>query len=400
MSPPTIEQAIRDAEQRRKAAERRQADAVAKAKALAERARETGRKHLDPAEEAALDELIAAKRQCADEISKADGELSALRAMRQEESEVAQQAADTHKTSAWYTRAAGAEPKRNPLAYSPAALDSIQASLDQRVSGRFEAAMQERAALATGTYGAPRAWGSNVLDGPRLLHMAAGVPRQSIDAIYAQFPQLTLPTAQAGVGENTSLPEYAASAAGSVTLARYGRWTDLSRESRIGTDAETIVATHTVGIALDLDSALVGAVDTAAGTAVAFTADVPAAIRKALAQVQSNTAAANVAQLVVLTHPDNVALLQDVAPVGGQTMAEGFSRFSGALVYPSSAVPTGFMIVGNLRSGVRYFEAQELLTESDVDIKTGTFSLATSVIAGYAIGLLGGAFIKVDVVTP
>jgi hypothetical protein len=37
---------------------------------------------------------------------------------------------------------------------------------------------------------------------------------------------------------------------------------------------------------------------------------------------------------------------------------------------------------------------------TDVNIKTGTFSAATSVISGYGLGLAGGAFAKVDIVTP
>jgi hypothetical protein len=212
-----------------------------------------------------------------------------------------------------------------------------------------------------------------------------------------------LPTASAGVGENVTLSEYAASTAGSVTLARFGRWTDLSRESLIGADAGAIVGMHTIGCAKDLDKVLIDATETAAGSAVAFSADVPAAIRKAMAQVQDNTAAEDVSQLVILTHPDNAALLQDVAPIGGQTMAEGFSRFSGALVYPSSAVNTGFITVANLAAGARYFEAQSVMTETDLAVKTSTLTVATSVIGGYGLGLVGGASgfaIMVDVVTP
>lgn len=298
----------------------------------------------------------------------------------------------------------GTEPdartQRHPLAFTAAALDSAQDALDLRESGRFPADLEERAALATTTFGAPRAWGANVLDGPRLLHVVAGVPTQPTDAVLAQVPNLTLPTAQGSVGENVSLAEYAASTAGSVSLARFGRWTDLSAESNIGTDVGSLTAMHRIGVAKDLDKVLIDATETAAGAAVAFTADVPAAIRKAMAQVIDNTAAADAEQLVILTHPDNAALLQDVTPIGGQTMAESFQRFSGAIVYASSAVNTGFMTVANLRAGSRYFEARTLRTEVDTNIKTDTITLATSVIGGYGIGLTGGFAVMVDVVTP
>lgn len=287
----------------------------------------------------------------------------------------------------------------HPLAYTREALDGLQSAIDSRSVGRFEGSSTEkRAALATGTFGAPRVWGSNVIDGPRLLHQVAGVPTQQSDAIYAQYPVLTLPTAGASVAENITLAEFASSTAGSVTLARYGRWTDLSKESLVGTDAGAITSMHRIGIAKDLDSALIGLVNTAAGSPVTFAADVPAAIRKAMAGVIDATAAASVEDVVVLTHPDNAALLQDITPVGGETIGQRFGDFSGSLVYASSAVPTGFMLVGNLKAGCRYFEATGIATETDQNIKTGTFSVATSVISGYGLGLAGGAFAKVDVV--
>lgn len=289
----------------------------------------------------------------------------------------------------------------NPLGFTPAGLDALQGAIDSRTAGRFIAGdLEQRAALATTTHGAPRAWGSNVLAGPRLLHVVAGVTAQKVDATYAQHPKFTLPTAQGSVAENVTLAEFADSTAGSVTLARYGRWTDISREGLIGTDAGSIAAMHQIGVAKDLDKALIDAVETAAGAAVAFSADVPAAIRKAMALVIDATAAADSADLVVLCHPDNAALLQDVTPIGGSTIAEGFQRFSGALVYASSAVDTGFMTVANLKAGARYFEARGLTAETDLAPKTDTLTIASSVIGGYGIGLTGGFARMVDVVTP
>jgi hypothetical protein len=239
-----------------------------------------------------------------------------------------------------------------------------------------------------------------VLDGPRLLHVTAGVPTQRVDAVLAQHPTFTLPTASASVAETVSLGEYDDSTAGSVTLARYGRWTDLSRESLIGADVGALSAMHRIGIAKDLDLALINAVETAAGSAVAFSADVPAAIRGAMASVIDATAAADAADLIVLVHPDNAALLQDVSPIGGQSMSEGFQRFSGAQVYASSAVNTGFMTVCNLKAGARYFEARAATMETDTAIKTDVLTVATSVIGGYGIGLTSGFAVMVDVVTP
>ena len=292
------------------------------------------------------------------------------------------------------------EPRAHPLALDADTLDAAQGALEARAAGRWTVGEEHRAALVTTTLGAPRAWGSNVLDGPRLLHVAAGVPSQSVDAVLAQHPKFTLPTASAAVAETLSLGEYDTSNSGSVTLARFGRWTDLSRESLIGADAGSIAAMHQVGIAKDLDLVLIDAVETAAGAAVAFSADVPAAVRKAMATVIDATAAADSADLVVLVHPDNAALLQDVTPIGGSTIAEGFQRFSGALVYASSAVNTGFITVANLAAGARYFEARGVTLETDTAVKTDVLTVATSVIGGYGIGLTSGFAVMVDVVTP
>ncbi|WP_344386523.1 HK97 family phage prohead protease [Asanoa iriomotensis] len=301
-----------------------------------------------------------------------------------------------------FTRERPAAPAVHPLAYRPEVLDRLQAALDARSPGRFVADNPDAtfATLVTGTLGAGRVWGSNVLAGPRLLHVVANIPRQPADAIFAQFPQLTLPTAQASVGEGVTVTEYATSAAGSLTMGRFGRWTDLSEESQVGADAGAIIGMHQLGIALDMDKVLIDGVETAAGAAVAFTADVPAAIRSAMAKVMAATAAEDPADLTILVHPDNAALLQDVTPTGGATIAEKFQRFSGGLVYPSNAVNTGFITVANLKVGTRYFEVHGARTLTDVNVKTNVETIATSALGGYGITVTTGFAVMVDVVTP
>jgi hypothetical protein len=288
----------------------------------------------------------------------------------------------------------------HPLAYDATTLTAIARAMSSRDAGRFGAFLnpEQRAALATSTLGAPRAFGANVLAGPRLLHVVAGVPSQEVDAIYAQHSKFELPTAGASVGENVTLAEYDDVTAGSVTLARFGRFTDMSTESRIGTDAAGTIAMHRIGIAKDLDAALVNAVETEAGAAVAFAADVPAQIRKAMAGVLDNTAADDPSQLVILANPADVNLLQDVTPVGGESIGQRFLNFSGALVYPTSAADAGLMTVANLQAGTRWFQARGLGTEVDASVKTGTVTVATSIIGGYGVGLTSGFAIKVDVV--
>jgi hypothetical protein len=289
----------------------------------------------------------------------------------------------------------------NPLDVTSFALDAIEDLLQKRDSGRVLGRLEERSALAVATTGARRHWAANSLRGPRLLHTAAGMPQSTgIQAVSAQHPILVLPTAEAGVNENTTLAEYDDSTAGTVTLKRFGRFTDLSTEANIAAGADAYVSIHRVGIARDLDAVLVNALETAAGAAQAFGGDDPAAVRQAMALVLDNTAAASASDLVIIVNPNDAPVLQDVTPTGGQTIAESFQNFSGALVYPSSAMTEGAALVANLRTGARYFEARGLTTETDLDAKTGTLTLATNVIAGYGLTFNGGttgAYIAVEV---
>jgi hypothetical protein len=291
----------------------------------------------------------------------------------------------------------GESQRGNPLAVTAAMLDGVQHAIDTRTSGLFN--VEERAALTTTTFGSPREWAANLLSSPRTLWEAAGIPREKAGAILASYPKLTLPAVDAGVAEGTTLVEFAASTGGTVTMKRYGRFTDFTRESLVGADASAVVAAHRTAIARDLDSALITLVNTDAGAAVAFTADVPAAIRKSIATVTDATAAAD-GQIVVMAHPDNVALLQNVTSTGGRTIAEEFTRFAGALTYASSAVPTGFMLVGNLAAGCRLWSADGVETRTNMEIKTSVLTVATDTIAGFGTGAISSYVQKVDVVTP
>lgn len=334
-----------------------------------------------------------------DEVSEYEGHERALNAARKD-SEVRARQQAYNAPAAISGVVMTADRPSNPLAYTPSALDSIQSAISGHTSGRFDADQFTNAALTTTTYGQPSVWGSNVLGGPRLLHLAAGIPTASIDAVLAEFPKLVIPAAGASVGEGVSLAEYSSSTGGSLVLGRFGRWTDLSGESLIGADAGAIIAVHALAIARDLDKSLVDAVNTEAGAAIAFDADVVGQIRKSIAVVQDNTGAATVDGICVIVHPDDIALLEDIAPVSGSGIAEGFVRFSGACVYASSSVPTGFSLTANLRDSVRFFSAQGVRTATDTDVKTDLTTVATMTVAGYAIGLTGGSARKNDIRTP
>lgn len=288
----------------------------------------------------------------------------------------------------------------NPLAVSPDTLEKLEEAIKERRHLDMPYMdLERRAALTTGTLGSQRIWGSNVLRGPRIAHRVAGAPEQVVDGAKASHPRFTLPAATAPAAEGASLAEFATSTGQEVSLARYGRFTDFTAESQLGTSAEAVLAQHQIGIAKDLDLDLINQIE-ALLTPEAFEADVPAAIRKRMASVMDATAEDNPEALVVLAHPDDTHLLEDVAPVGGDTIGERFQRFSGALVYPSSAVDTGFMTVANLRAGVRFFRAGSPRVVNDDDAKTGTRTISSFLIAGYGINLTDGFAEQQDVVTP
>ena len=293
----------------------------------------------------------------------------------------------------------------NPLAYTPHTVQAVTAALRTRTRGRFEHNLTregfeaQMAALTTGTYGQPTEWGANDgWAGPRVLHVLARVPQiRGLGAVLAEFPEFTLPTAQAAAAEGADLAEYATSAGGTATLGRFGRFTDFTKESQIGTSAAPVLRMHSLGIALDLDDALITGVEAASGGPASFD-DPEADVKTAIAKVLAATAAENPEELVLLVNPDNAALFQDVNPIGGQTIAERFQRFAGALVYPSNSVTTGLVTVANLQVGALYFEAIGAQTATDEDVKSGVQTVATALIGGYGITLTAGFAEQVDVV--
>lgn len=289
-----------------------------------------------------------------------------------------------------------AEGHFNPYMVERAGFREMDAALREGRSHRYQQPLM--ATVTTGDLGERTGWGENVPGRVRMLHMVAGVPRQGLDARQGEYPKFTLPTATAGAGEGSSLTEFDSADAGTVTLARYGRFSDLTTEGLVGASALGLTKMHMLGIAKDLDKVLIDKVETDAGTAVTFASGVPASIRKQMAVVQDATQC-DPEDLTILAHPDDVALLEDVTPASGSDVGEGFVRFSGALVYVSGAVNTGFMTIANLRFGCRYFAAGGTSLTTDEDIKTGIRTYASYVLAGFGTGLVSGYAKMQDVVT-
>jgi hypothetical protein len=163
------------------------------------------------------------------------------------------------------------------------------------------------------------------------------------------------PTAEGG-----TKPEYDAITQVNLVPQAFGRWTDITEQAVEAMGGiNDLVAAHARQIALDEDSYLIGLMVTEAGTAQAFIADVQANVRTAIATIESTVAAK--ADIIVV-NPANYALLAPTTPANAGDVASSLVSFSGALLYPSAAVPTGFVLVAALAAVARYVTATDLRT--------------------------------------
>ncbi|MCB2175604.1 MAG: hypothetical protein KQH57_07325 [Actinomycetales bacterium] len=284
----------------------------------------------------------------------------------------------------------------SPLAVRADVLDAVQAAIAGRSAGRWvaglEPAAEQRAALTPSNTGGRHSWSAATLRSPRLLHQVAGVPIETnVAAITAEYLRAGAPASAASVAPATAVSELTSVTGTSVTLARYGRYTSLTREHLIAADsAGTITSLHRRSIALDLDTVLITLISAAAptGTGVVTGSAADVALRIGLATVADATGA-EVPDLTIVANPADAGLIENVDPVGGATLGEVVATFGGAKVYYSSIATSGTALVFDGASA-KYLEAQALTFDSDVAVTTGVVTLATSVIGGYGTDLIAG----------
>lgn len=278
----------------------------------------------------------------------------------------------------------------SPLAVSAEVMDAVQAAIEGRTAGKWEA----RAALATANTGGRHTWSAPTLAGPRLLHLSARVPTEPVNAIAAEYLKAGAMASAASVAENITVSELTSVTGASATLARYGRWTSFSTESRIASDAAgTVTSLQRKNVAYDLDAAFITAVAATAPSGAVTGTDAPAGLRIGIATVV-DAVGCEPGDLVIIAPPSAAGLIEDVTPDGARSLAETFTSFAGARLYFSSlaAANTAFVVYGG---AFRFFEAQPFTLATDVDVKTGTITVATSVIAGFGSGLVAGGALKV-----
>jgi hypothetical protein len=234
---------------------------------------------------------------------------------------------------------------------------------------------------------------------PRRLATAVGlVPHPSGSAGYTG-PKFPATTAAAPTAEGSNKPEATAPTKLDIAIKQLARWNTLSRMAWLSQPdlLGQFVSYHGMLIAKDEDKVIIDALNTAAGSAIAFTAgDQRPPVRAAMALVED---AVSAQCDVVLVHPTNYGLLAGFDPTDADEAGGRVVTFGGAVLYPSSSVPTGFVLVAALKAAGWFIVADppsvatlEILTANETTVRTEE-------LIGFDVRLVG-AVSKVDVVTP
>jgi hypothetical protein len=265
--------------------------------------------------------------------------------------------------------------------------------------GAEEDLVESRAAVTVATdFGSPGAWGDGGIAQPIPLRQFANIPASKLTGATAQMPSLTLPVAAAGVAEGTVHGEYDTINVANLTTLRYGRWTQVTSFVDEFDQLRSINQAHAVGIARDLNLVDITAIQTAAGSVVAF--DSPNLDRNVRQAILKVAAAAVVAPENVVLFGGSAAMgvVTGYAPASGDDRGSVTTRVFGARAYvDESAVagnvyafaPQGFIV---FQTGLR---SATTLDPTNGSPKFGSWLHST------AAGLfIVGAAAGVDVVTP
>jgi hypothetical protein len=393
----TMSALITAAEDKKRAAERRVSDAVNAAKRVHDRAMAEGRSALNASEAGVVEDAMIAKREAADDVSKAQGELESLRRQAEGDADLDRQMR-TKDESYQLSGLGGASRGRPSLKISE---QNLRAASDAIASGRpwsVQQSFEERTLMTTsGDFGSDGAWATSRLPAPMSLRDFAGIPVSELTGTTAEMPSYTLPSGTTGVAEATAHSEYNTVDKLSLTVLRSGRWSEVTAAVDAFDDLSGLNDAHGLAIARDLTLADFTAIETSAGSAVAFSASIDQNVRAAILKVSA----------VTLTRPEDIVLVgtsADLALVTGYTPANGADRGSvttrvfGARVFPFEQATAGF-VLAFAPAAYRAFQggsgAAFILDPTNGSRKFGQWVHYTA--AGVAV--VGGA-VKQDVVTP
>jgi hypothetical protein len=287
----------------------------------------------------------------------------------------------------------------NPLMLSEQNLRALSEAIRE---GRPWSVQQDppeaRAMLQTTTLGSDGSWATSQLPGPVSLRAFAGIPTSPLTGVTAQMPSYTPPAGGAGVNESTQHGEFTGVTLASLTVSRYGRWTQVSAAASAFDDLVGINGAHAVGIARDLTLADWTAIDTSAGAAVGFVASaLDLQIRQAVMKVSAATMGSP-DQCVIVGSSTDLGLATGYAPTSGDDRGSVSLRVYGARVFPFEQATTGFVWIFNPLA-YRAFQGG-LGSARTVDPKDGSDTFGQWVHSTpVGVAIVGGA-VKIDTTTP
>ena len=248
-------------------------------------------------------------------------------------------------------------------------------------AGRPFGAVETRARVtAASDLGSAGAWNPGSPNEPRHLITFAGIPVSELTGRTAQVPAYTGPTPAAGVDEETEHGEYDAVAPVNLTALRYGRWSEVSALANVVDDLVGLNRMHAWGIARDLDSLAVAAVEGAAGM-LGVSVDIEEAVREAILTVAANTYSEET-QLVVIGTPADLSELTGTTPANADDLGSHAVRFAGAKLYPTTAATPDVLTVfapGGFRVFQAPLQSASLVDPADGSHKWGSWMHSTGV---------------------
>lgn len=340
------------------------------------------------------------------EQSTFDGLISQAQSLEQRAKEIRDGEQKAHELEESFRSVTGHLPWQANTGGCPSLLvsgDNLRKHAEAMRQGQSFGAFEEARATiqvnpaASNALGGAQAWAQTPTLEPMHLIRFAGIPVAALIGVSATMPTYTLPTAAAGVNETTAHGEYDTVVDTPLTAVRHGRWSKVSAAAHAFDPLAGIANMHAIGIARNLDLASVGNIETAAGTPVAFNADIAGNVRQAINTVAA-TVYADVGDLVLFGTPANIALLQDISPTTGPDVGSVTTRFAGARLYPTLAATAGQVTVFSPRGFLAFMSM--LQSASQIDPTDGSNSFGSWLHStGVGQGLVGSAK-AVDVVTP
>ena len=305
-------------------------------------------------------------------------ELGALRDALQLRSRNAERAKRIGRAIDQATEARSAPWLGPSLLVSPANIEQHAAALaDGRPYGAIETRARVTAASDLGSAGG---WDPGSPNEPRHLIPFAGIPVSKLTGRTAQVPAYTGPTPAAGVDEDTEHGEYDAVAPVNLTALRYGRWSEVSALANVVDDLVGLNRMHAWGIARDLDSLAVAAVEGAAGM-LGVSVDIEEHVRQAILTVAANTYSEET-QLVVIGTPADLSELTGTTPANADDLGSHAVRFAGAKLYPTTAATPDVLTVfapGGFRVFQAPLQSASLVDPADGSHKWGSWMHSTGV---------------------